>query len=327
MKSLAELQLRFASHYEEVMRRINELYLDGGEGLNLALQLYDLEKENIEAGWSFALATAEENDQAAVLCSSYPRVGASLLNMRLPPRERVRRSQAALRAASRLSDRQAQSRHLGDLATAFVSLGDTERAIECLQQQLEQARVDHDLRGSASALGNLGNAAMAQKDPRQAIDYYQQALSLYRQLGQKRSEADALNNLGVAYKDLGEWDTSLESHQQGLQICREISYRRGEGQALNNIAIVNRKMRKHQEAMAVTSEALQIFREVGDLLGQAQALWSMAKTFSELGNYEAAVTVGETALSFFERLEARQAARVKHQLDNFRTLADAAKKH
>src|ERR1044071_4852668 len=112
MASLIDAQFRFSEHYETVIRGINELYLEGGEALNLALVLFDKEKENIEQGWSTALDLANESEKAAKLCSSYPRVGAALLNMRLPPRERVRRSQVALAASQRLADRKAESRHL-----------------------------------------------------------------------------------------------------------------------------------------------------------------------------------------------------------------------
>lgn len=314
MAQWIDAQFRHAQYYESLMRGINELYLQGGPALNLALLRFDVERRNIEAGWATALALSRESEEAARLCSSYPRGGAALLNLRLPPRERVRRSEAALAASERLSDRKAISRHLGDLAAAYVSLGEAARAIQCLEKQLEIAREAADRGGEASALGNLGNAAMAKREASLAADYYKQALAIYRELGLKRREVDCLNNLGVAYKDLGELTQSLRHHEDALAIARETGYRRSEGQSLNNMAVVYRRMADHEKARTICSEALEIFREVGDQLGEAQALWSMAKTDSELGRYVKAVASGTRALSIFERLEARQAPRVREQL-------------
>ena len=189
MASLVDAQFRHAEHYETVMRDINELYLEGGETLKLGLLLFDVERHNIEAGWSTAVNLANDDDKAARLASSYPRVGAALLNMRIPPRERVRRSQAALAASKRLADRKAENRHLGDIASAYVALGETQKALECLQQQLNAARESGDRSGEAAALGNLGNAAMAERNPAKAAGYYKQALVAYRELGFRRGEA------------------------------------------------------------------------------------------------------------------------------------------
>lgn len=314
MVSRSEAQFRHAEHYETVMRSINELYLEGGESLKLGLLLFDLEKSSIELGWSSAIALSGTDDRATKLCSSYPRVGAALINMRLPPRERVRRSEAGLAAAQRLADQKAEGRHLGDIAAAHVALGETQRAFEFLQRQLDGARQASDLKGQAAALGNLGNASMAERDPRRATHYYEQALSVYREIGFRRGEADALNNLGVAWKDLGVFETSRMYHEDALTISREINYRRGQGQTLNNLAIVYRKIADHEKALTICHEALAIFREIGDRFGEAQALWSEAKTNNELGNYSQAVSSGAAALSIFEALETRQASRVREQL-------------
>src|SRR5258708_3864878 len=170
------------------MHVLSELSHEGGQSLKLGLTLLDAERRNIEEGWSAARVLAQDDDRAAKLCSSYPRVGAALLNMRVPPRERIQRSEAGLTAAQRLADRQAESRHLGDIAAAHVALGDTRRAFDYLQRQLDGARPSSDLSGQAAALGNLGNASMAERNPRAAADYYAQALSVYRELGFRRSE-------------------------------------------------------------------------------------------------------------------------------------------
>src|SRR5688572_21443770 len=106
--SLPEAQLRHAEHYETVLRGINELYLEGDKALKLGLSQFDRERNNIDLGRSSAHALSERDKRAARLCSSYPRVGAALLNLLLPARVRIRWIEAGLAAAQRMGDRRAE---------------------------------------------------------------------------------------------------------------------------------------------------------------------------------------------------------------------------
>src|SRR5437588_1688039 len=107
--SLQEAQLRHAEHYETVLRSINELYLEGGAALKIGLNQFDRERGNIDLGRSSAHALSESDKRAAKLCSSYPRVGAALLNLLLPARVRIHWIKAGLAAAQQMGDRRAES--------------------------------------------------------------------------------------------------------------------------------------------------------------------------------------------------------------------------
>ena len=100
------------------------MYLEGGAALALGLQLFDLEWQNIRAGWSCVETLRGADERAARLCVSYSRVGAALLNMRLHPRERIRWLEVGLDCTRRLGDRKAEGRHLGDLGMAYAALGE-----------------------------------------------------------------------------------------------------------------------------------------------------------------------------------------------------------
>lgn len=54
------------------------------------------------------------------------------------------------------------------------------------------------------ALGNLGLAYAALGDSRRAIEFYQQNLQIARETGDRRGEGTTLGNLGLAYVALGE---------------------------------------------------------------------------------------------------------------------------
>jgi hypothetical protein len=98
MPSLREAQLRHAAHYETVVGDLNDLYLGGGAALDIGLRRFDQEWLSIQLGWAQAKALSSEDETAARLCSSYPRIAAALLNMRLPLKTASGGSRSALSA-------------------------------------------------------------------------------------------------------------------------------------------------------------------------------------------------------------------------------------
>jgi tetratricopeptide (TPR) repeat protein len=153
----AAAQRRHAAHYRAVLALAGDLYEKGGEYLMRGLALFDLESPNIQAGQYWATAHADKDDEAARLCNSYPNAGAYVLALRQHPRRRIDWLEAALAAAQRLNDREAEGRHLGNLGIAYANLG----------------------------------------EPRHAIEYHEKALAISREIGDKQSEGQNLGNLGI----------------------------------------------------------------------------------------------------------------------------------
>ena len=81
---------RHAAHYLAVEGRAIASYLEGGEGVLAGLRLFDQERVQIEAGQAWAAAHAAADDEAAALAQDYPLRAASVLDLRLHPRESIR---------------------------------------------------------------------------------------------------------------------------------------------------------------------------------------------------------------------------------------------
>jgi hypothetical protein len=86
---LSKARLRHATHYLEVIRGCDDLYLQGGENLTRALAMFDLEMNNIEKGQRWAVSRLQDDAAARRLVSDYPVAGAYLLDLRQHPREPV----------------------------------------------------------------------------------------------------------------------------------------------------------------------------------------------------------------------------------------------
>jgi hypothetical protein len=95
-ESKAIAQELHAAYYKELLSAADGLYLKGGQSIKTGLALFDREWANIRAGQAWAENNLENHSFAAMLCMSYPDAGASVLDLRLHPPERIDWLKAAL---------------------------------------------------------------------------------------------------------------------------------------------------------------------------------------------------------------------------------------
>lgn len=195
-------RLRHAAHYLNVLREAKELYKQGGEGVGLGLGLFDLERRNIESGQALAEELAGSDNEAATLCLAYPDAGAHVLDLRLPPRERIRWLEAGLAAARRLKNRAAEGAHVGNLGLAYAALGEVRRAVELYEQQLTIARDIGDRRGEGTALWNMSLAFHELGERAKAIARAEASLRIREEIEDPRA--------GKVREKLAEWRGVME---------------------------------------------------------------------------------------------------------------------
>ena len=228
---LGQAAARHAAHYLEVGRQANDLYEQGGDHVLEGLSRFDAAWPHLQAAYA-RMQRREEQEQddkaAARWLSDLPGRMPYVLDLRLPPREKIPILEAARSTAHRLGDREAEEVHLGNLGLAYRALGEVARAIEYHEQALTISREIGDRRGEGADLGSLGLAYSALGEVARAIEYYEQALTIAREIGDRRGEGAWLGNLGLAYSALGEVARAIEYHQQALTIAREIGDRRNE---------------------------------------------------------------------------------------------------
>ncbi len=263
---------RHAQHYLAVLGRATDLYLKGGENVVCSLKLFDLEWRNIQAGQAFAAAEVAQSDKGARLCSEYSDTGAYFLDLRQTPQERISWLEAAIAAARRLKDRQAEGNHLGSLGGAHIDLREPRQAIEFYEQALTIHREIGNRRGEGTALGSLGVAYAELREPRQAIEFYEKQLALTRGIGDRRGKCVALGNLGNAYADLGEPHRAIECYEQQLVLSREIGYREGEAITSWNLGLIY-EQEDPTRAAKLMQVRVNFLREIGHSDAEAVAAY------------------------------------------------------
>jgi len=287
---------RHAEHYVRVLAAADVLYLKGGESSRRGLFLFDLEWENITAGQAWAAAHVDTDANAARLCNFFPRAGAYCLDLRLHPEKKITWLNAAILAARRLKDKQAEGVHLGNLGNAYRQLGQTKRAIGFYDQVLPIMREIGDSQGEGNTLGNLGNAYAALGQPKCAIELYEQRLVIARETGDRRGEGNALGNLGLAYAGLGQPQRAIEFCEKALAISREIGDRHGEGQDLGNLGSAYADLGQPRRAIEYHEKALAVSREIGDRRGEGNALGNLGIAYRQLGQPKRAIEFYEQHL-------------------------------
>jgi len=301
---LGKAAIRHAAYYLEVGRRANALYEQGGEQVVEGLRLFDGAWPHLRAAYG---RMREREDQAAAQWTSeFPDRVAYVLDLRLPPRDRIPTLEAAVSAARQIGDRGLEGNHLGNLGLAYANLGEVRRAIEYHEQALTMSREIGDRQGEGADLGNLGNAYYRLGEVRRSIGYHEQALAIDREIGNRRGEGADLGSLGNAYAALGEVRRAIEYHEQALAIDREIGDRREEEADLGSLGNAYANLGEMQRAVEYYEQALAIAREIGDQRGEGNALCNLGLAYADLGEMQRAVEYYEQALEIAREIGDRR---------------------
>jgi tetratricopeptide (TPR) repeat protein len=311
-------RMRHAAHYLTVLGDCQDFYLIGGDAIKSGLALFDMERQNIEAGQEWACQHSSGDEAAAQLCNQYPNAGVFVLRLRQHPREYISWLEAALAAARQLNSRVSEGAHSGNLGIVYTGLGEPQRAIEFHEQDLTIAREIGDRRGEANALGNLGITYDISGETRRAIEFHEQDLTIEREIGDRRGEANALGNLGVAYARLGEPQRAVDFYEQQLIITRVIGDRRGEGNALGNLGTAYIRLGETRRAIEFYEQRLVIAREIGDRSGEGNALFNTGLAVDTLGDRAKAIAHVEAALEIYEQIESPNAENARAALAQWR---------
>jgi len=292
---LGEAAMRHAAYYVEVGNRADDLYLQGGGHVLEGLRQFDGAWPHLRAAYGRMWERGDE--AAAQWTSAFPGRVVYVLDLRLPPRDKIPILETAVAAAREVGEQGAEGVHLGNMGVAYAALGEVRRAIEYHEQALKMAREIGDRHGEGVHLSNLGIAYENLGEVRRAIEYYEQALTVAREIGDRRGEGARLGNLGLAYADLGEVRRAIEYHEQALEIDREIGDRRGEGNDLGNLGLAYADLGDARRAIEYYEQALKIAREIGDRRIEGNQLGNLGNAYRGLEEVRRAIEYYEQALA------------------------------
>ncbi len=301
-----------AAYYGQLMATFEDVSLE-----NLAI--FDIERINIEIGFTWAKKKIQISIDFAHICYNYTGYvhANSILGLRHHSREYIKWMEAGLSASRKISKREGEGNHLGNLGTAYYNLGKYEKAIEFQKKALTILREIGDRRGESYDLGNLGNAYASLGNQKRAIKYYEQALAIAKGIGDRYGEAGQLGNLGNAYAKLGEYRKAIEYHEKTLAIVQEIGGRKFEGQTFGNLGNSYQNLGDYQKAIKYQDQGLAIAREMGDLQSEGYRLANLGNAFYGLGEKDKAIDLWKDSVRILEEIESPIAETYRQLLANF----------
>jgi tetratricopeptide (TPR) repeat protein len=287
---------RFFNFYLEKLYEGDQLYRQGGDSTKRGLDLYDLERANIEAAQSWIVARCEDDDIAAQVCANYPLHGGHVLRLRIHPSQNIELYQASLKAARRIKDRRVAGILTYMMGLAYLELGNSTKAISCHREYLEVARELKDSAAEAAALIALGQAYDDRGNYRRAIVLYNAALTISRNLNDEKSESTELLYLGQAYKSIRDKASATPCLLRAYELALKLKIRQNEGSALAALAGLHLD-HVCDDAFRYSHEALAVFREIGYKSGEAGILDLLGQLHTKKGDFTKGLELQNEALT------------------------------
>lgn len=266
--------IRHAAHFGSLLREVEQSYLQGHDEVVKALNIFDMDWNNIRAGQEWASTHTLTNDNAAYIAARYPFSGAYILQLRLSVETQLEWAWHALRAAQKIRD------------------------ITIL----------------AACLHDVGVAKMMLDDNNGALKYYKRALRLTRMSGDRSNEGKTLDSIGSSFNFLDRPRRALVFHFAALEISQELKEEYHEGRYLNNIGIDYSLLNDQNCAIKYFKKGLALKRKSGDLDGEARTLINLSGEYENMEDLKRAIEYAENSLSIFKIIDIRAAKEVKQAL-------------
>ncbi|XP_077353544.1 tetratricopeptide repeat protein 28 isoform X2 [Festucalex cinctus] len=194
------------------------------------------------------------------------------------------------------------------LGAAYWSLGDTEKSLAYMQQDLDVARTLGDQTGECRAHGNLGSALFSKSSFREALANHRQQLILAMKLKHKetlenrREEARAYSNLGSAYHSKRDYDKAVSYHGRVLKLAQELADRTVEMRAFAGLGHAARCMQDLEGALRYHQHQLEIAEELQDAAARGRASSNLGIIHQMRGDYEVALKLHKAHLKCAQEL-------------------------
>ncbi|XP_054613623.1 tetratricopeptide repeat protein 28 isoform X2 [Dunckerocampus dactyliophorus] len=188
------------------------------------------------------------------------------------------------------------------LSAAYWSLGNTEKSLAYMQQDLEVARTLGDQSGECRTHGNLGSALFSKGRYREALANHRQQLVLSIKLKDKEAASDALSSLGHVYTAIGDYPNALMSHKQCVALATQIGCRLSEARQLGNMGAVYIALGDFVSAVQCHEQHLDIAKALENRHEEARAYSNLGSAYHSQRDYDKAVSYHTRVLELAQEL-------------------------
>lgn len=221
---------------------------------------------------------------------------------------------AAVSAARRLDDAEAQGRMRRLLATVYSQMGDHDQANAQLELALDLAIGFEDVASQAHIHYHLCYVLTEQGDHQRALHHSRQALSRYQATGDRAYQAKALTAIGWNHSQLGNYHEALACCEQAHTLHQELGNDYLLGSTWDSLGYAHHHLGHYEQAITCYQHAFDISQAFGDRYHEALALQHLGDTHHAAGGLGEARDCWQRALQIFTDLEAPIADETRDRL-------------
>jgi tetratricopeptide (TPR) repeat protein len=200
-----------------------------------------------------------------------------------------------------------------NLGSTYRDSGQLPKAEELLQKGITLAQNAHDISSLADGYNSLATLYLKLNDTAKAVGTYQLSLKHLEELGDKFRPAQVYNNLGNAYANQRDWQKSEEFFRRSLEIKRQAGDNAGQALTLTNLVRVYRAQQRIPDAIAALEQAATLFGEVGDDYNAARVKRELARVHRSMKQVDLANRAFEEAAALFDRSHEFQEAQATRE--------------
>uniref|UniRef100_A0A8C4EPZ2 Tetratricopeptide repeat protein 28 n=1 Tax=Dicentrarchus labrax TaxID=13489 RepID=A0A8C4EPZ2_DICLA len=176
------------------------------------------------------------------------------------------------------------------LSSAYWSLGNAEKSMAYMQQDLEVTKTLGDQSGECRAHGNLGSALFSKGSYREALANHRNQLVLAMKLKDREAASDALSSLGHVYTAIGDYPNALASHKQCVLLARQTQCQLSEARQLGNMGAVYTALGDFTNAVQCHEKHLDIAKTLENRREEARAYSNLGSAYHSQRDFDKAIS-------------------------------------
>lgn len=271
----------------------------------LAKELAEKDPLKAQAFAEKALMLSETVNIPQYIAESYEMKALSLL-------KQVKYSEAnslyakSLKLYNQTGNQNAASDVLIKMGDVYVSMFESEKALEYYQKALVKSVNSKNKKNEASALAGLGDVYYRMGENIKALDAYQKSLAISESLKYDWGIANMQNSLGMYYFSMGDHSKSLDFLLKSLALREKIKDKKNIAESKINISNVYISQGDFDKGIKLNEEALVMLTEVGDKRGMAVSNNNIGFVLQQKGDIKKGIEYFTRAKAIYEEIDYKQ---------------------
>lgn len=225
-----------------------------------------------------------------------------------------------LQKARGIGDRDAEKNALSALALAYSRLGQTQKAIQYFQEQLNISQEFGNFEEVCSLLANLGDAYAVSGNIDRAKNYYEEQRVLAESKGLHASVGTSYNGLGFVYVKKGKIEQAIDCYFKALESYRELQDDDKQLELLVGIGLNYRKLENWEKAIECLEQALEIAKYIENRKEETQIRVDLAEALFKVEKRDPAISQLNKAEEDLKTIQAPWAASLIRRIEAQRNL-------